>query len=221
MQDPTLSLSMLLILATVSPSEMIRVATFLGDQRSEAVARRNLRLRQLGMPALYGSLAIFSAWLSPVHSVWGMPSAWWIVLAILLGPLMVLVEIGVMFLWLLARGERPTGVSLHSAWIDDPLSLAVSTAVVGSAEEVIFRGVWVGVLILVFDWPALAAILLAAVAYGFNHWYFGPHVVVQKCVSGLVYGVMFVVSGYLVLTPLIVHALHNVSVAFFLKRQTR
>lgn len=219
MQDPTHSLSMLLILATMSPSEMIRVATFLGDQRSEAVARRSLRLRRLGMPLLYGSLALLSAWLSPESSVWGIPTAWWILCAVLLGPLMVLVEIGVMCLWLLAHGERPTGVSLHSAWVDDPIPLALSTAVVGSAEEVIFRGVWVSVLVLVFGWPALPAILLAAVAYGFNHWYFGLHVVGQKCVSGFIYGVLFIVSGHLVLVPLIVHALHNISVVFFFRRR--
>ena len=221
MQSPTHSLSVLLILATMSPSEMIRVATFLGDQRSQEGARRNLRLRRLGMPVLYGGLAVLSAWLSPEYSVWGMPSAWWIICAVTLGPLMVLVEIGVTCLWLFAHGERPTGVSLHSAWTDHPIPLALSTAVVGSAEEVIFRGVWVGMLILVFDWPTLPAILLAAVAYGFNHWYFGLQVIGQKCVSGFVYGVIFVAGGYLVLVPLIVHALHNISVVFFLRSPAR
>ena len=221
MQDPTHSLSVLLILATASPNEMIRVATLLGDQRSQAVARRNLSLRRLGMPVLYGALAILAAWLSPESSVWGIPSALWILCAVVLGPLMVLVEVGMTCLWLLANGERPTGVSLHAAWADDPVPLALSTAVVGSAEEVIFRGVWVGVLILTFGWPTLPTILLAAVVYGFNHWYFGLHVVGQKCVSGFVYGVLFVVGGHLVLVPLIVHALHNISIVLFSRRATR
>lgn len=79
-------------------------------------------------------------------------------------------------------------------------------------EELIFRELWFGLLTDVFPLPVAAVVVLSAAAYGLNHVYFGGVETLQKTASGLVYGGLFVASGYAVTVPIVCHYAQNVFV---------
>lgn len=107
-------------------------------------------------------------------------------------------------------GRRPGGVTLDRFWgnglsITDYLLLAA--VVVG--EELIYRQIWIVVLMDSFALPMLAALAVSSVLYGLNHMAFGPTSVVSKTLAGLIFGGLFLASGSL-WPPLLAHALSNV-----------
>lgn len=93
----------------------------------------------------------------------------------------------------------------------------LSTAV---AEELLYRGLWIGVLHERLRLPVGAAVAVAAVAYAAGHLFFGGLAVVQKTLSGTVFGLLLVGSGSLAV-PLVAHLAQNATVLALAVRQER
>ena len=102
---------------------------------------------------------------------------------------------------------RPAAIySVPSVRLADILSIVLAAA----AEEVIFRQVIIGAICTGLGWDIWAGIVAGSFLYGMNHVYFGRFSVVQKFSSGLVYSVLFVVSGSCIWPSILCHALQNI-----------
>ena len=213
MIDRTLFLSGLIVLATIAPSELVRVGSYLGGYADdEASQSRQKILYRYGMPLLYALLGFLVLYLTPQESRWASPAAFWYVVALALAPVLIGIEIVATFAWLRLIGKRVGRVILKPLWEDSALSLVISTVIVGGAEELIFRGVWITLLADTHSLPVALAVVVSAIVYGLNHSFFGIMTTLQKSVSGIFYGIVFVMSGYAVIIPIVVHISQNVLV---------
>jgi membrane protease YdiL (CAAX protease family) len=84
------------------------------------------------------------------------------------------------------------------------------------AEEMVFRGIFLPVL------SELVALMVAlgvtSVVYGLNHLYFGWLAVLQKTLTGVGLGLLFIYSGHSILVPIIAHAVQNLVVQLLPRR---
>jgi CAAX prenyl protease-like protein len=136
----------------------------------------------------------------------------WAVIALAAGLATVLLELGIGGLWSWVKsGRRPGGLELAADSVGTPLAL--STAVTGFGEEVLFRGVWLAILLGGFGWPAVLAAVLVTVVYALNHAYLGVDIVVQKLCSGAIFFALAYASGG-VLAAGVAHVTANVAIAF-------
>ena len=83
------------------------------------------------------------------------------------------------------RGRRVSGVRLHQGWTARGGLALVGALVAGVAEEAIFRGVGLYLLVHPLAVPVVAAVAVTAVGYGLNHLYFGWSTVAQKTLTGV------------------------------------
>ena len=72
------------------------------------------------------------------------------------------------------------------------------------AEELLWRGFLLHFLTSAFSLPVAAAVLVAALAFGANHYYFGLRNVALKTLSGIVWAVLLLWTGSL-LAPFFSH----------------
>ncbi|WP_441247890.1 CPBP family glutamic-type intramembrane protease [Kitasatospora sp. McL0602] len=214
MWSHTRYLECLTVAATIAPAELVRVATSFATSvatRGAAAARA-----RLGVPAAYlavGALALAVA--AAGHFTPGYLTAWradprWLALAVAAGTALVAVEFAVGAVPKLLRGQRGLRLAVTAV---TPLGAAYlgSIAVTAVAEEVLYRGLWIGVLHERLLLPSGVAIAFAAVAYALGHLFFGGPAVAQKAVSGAVFGLALVASGSL-LVPLVAHLSQNLAV---------
>jgi membrane protease YdiL (CAAX protease family) len=118
-----------------------------------------------------------------------------------------------------ARGHRVGRVRLHERWGGAGWPVLGTALAVAVAAEVIFRGVGLHLLVTELGWPAAAAVGLTAVGYGLNHLYFGPLTVLQKSVTGVLLGVLFLASGHSLLVVVVAHGVQNVAILGLARRR--
>ena len=111
-------------------------------------------------------------------------------------------------------------IGLHERWSAVSAAAVAAVVVTAAAEELVFRGVWLPVLERSLGWLAAAAIALTSVIYGLNHLFFGWLTVVQKTVTGVALGVLFELSGFHLVVPVIAHVTQNLVVLLILPRWT-
>lgn len=121
------------------------------------------------------------------------------------------VGVGLLFL----RTKRlVTRVTIHSSYSAAPHVGAMDVAsilalVVG--EELILRQLLYRVLATELSVPVWAAILLCAAAYALNHLSFGPAIAISKIPSGLLYVLLYYISGLSIIVVIIAHATQNLT----------
>jgi len=200
MSIPIPFLSALVVLSSAFPAHVVQVGSL------------PARVRQLLVPAAFGTVALLAWYVAPGNGVLRPPSLLWLAVGAGIGCAAPAFEIGLGAVW--ARGRR-VRIGLH----DKATSLGLLAVVVtGVAEEVIFRGVGVHLLETVLHWPALAAIAVTAVVYGGNHLWFGGLTVLQKTGTGLLFGALYDLSGHSLAVPLLAHVLQNLVVLLVLPR---
>jgi membrane protease YdiL (CAAX protease family) len=64
----------------------------------------------------------------------------------------------------------------------------------------------------------MVALGVTSVVYGLNHLYFGWLAVLQKTLTGVGLGLLFIYSGYSILVPIIAHATQNLVVQLLPRR---
>ena len=102
---------------------------------------------------------------------------------------------------------RPAAIySVPSVRLADILSIVLAAA----AEESIFRQVIIGAICTGLGWNPGVGVVAGSFLYSMNHVYFGRFSVIQKFSSGLVYSVLFVVSGSCIWPSILCHALQNI-----------
>ena len=85
-------------------------------------------------------------------------------------------------------------------------------AAIAVTEKLIFRLVWINILTMIFGFSIIAGVLFSVIIYALNHMYYGINTVVQKLISGTVYFLLFVMSGGMILAPILCHMTQNIIV---------
>lgn len=215
MSTPILCLSVLVLLCAAFPSQLFRF----NAGRAASGSGLKAAARTLAIPTAMLVIALWAWYLAPTPEPDAIVAAWhWYLIAVAVGAATVAAEIGVGALHALARRRPISAVALHSRVSDRSWVAVLSVVVVAAAEEIIFRGLGVYLLSEVLNWPAAAAIALAAVVYGLNHAYYGWLTVAQKVLAGVVYGGLFVYSGHALTAVIVAHAVQNVVVLTVLPR---
>ncbi|MEV7545892.1 CPBP family intramembrane glutamic endopeptidase [Streptomyces sp. NPDC089915] len=227
MWSHTRSLELLVLAATVAPAELIRVVTAFGPA-AKAVADRGraARLGLLGAPAAY--LVVTAAALAvaaeggfvPDTLTGRLPAALWLPAAAVAGAALVGAEFAVGAAPRLLAGTGLPRLAVHRDGAPVGGGYAAAVLVTGAAEELLYRGLWIGVLREGLHLPAGAAVAAAAVAYALGHLFFGGLAVAQKTLSGAVFGLLMVASGSLAV-PLTAHLAQNAAVYALAVRQER
>lgn len=135
---------------------------------------------------------------------------WWIPIAIGMAPVNILLEIGEGYILQIAKGNRPSQISFNSKTTDGGISGIVYFAVIAVTEELIFRLVWINILTMIFGFSIIAGVLFSVIIYALNHMYYGINTVIQKLISGTVYSLLLVMSGGMILAPILCHMTQNI-----------
>ncbi|MFF2198224.1 type II CAAX prenyl endopeptidase Rce1 family protein [Streptomyces sp. NPDC058157] len=227
MWSPTRSLELLVLAATVAPAELIRVTTAFGPAAKAGADRiRAARRGLVGVPAAY--LVVTAAALAVAADGGFLPDALsgrppavlWLPAAAVAGAALVGAEFAVGAVPRLAAGAGLPRLAVHRAGGAAGGGYAVSVLATAAAEELLYRGLWIGVLHERLHLPAGVAVAAAAVAYAVGHLFFGGLAVAQKTLSGAVFGLLMVVSGSLAV-PLVAHLAQNGTVLALAVRQER
>ncbi|MFE2143879.1 type II CAAX prenyl endopeptidase Rce1 family protein [Streptomyces sp. NPDC059456] len=231
MWSHTRSLELLVLAATVAPAELIRVATAFGPAAKAGADRgRAARRGLLGAPAAYLlvtavalAVAAGGGFVPDTLTDWrtGAP---WLPAAALVGATLVGAEFAVGAVPRLLDGTGRPRLSVHrgggTAGGGVGGGYAAAVLVTAVAEELLYRGLWIGVLHARLRLPVAVAVAVAAVAYAVGHLFFGGLAVAQKTLSGAVFGLLMVVSGSLAV-PLTAHVAQNAAVFALAVRQER
>jgi membrane protease YdiL (CAAX protease family) len=233
MWSHTRSLELLVLAASIAPAELVRVAGSFGSFGGGAAAMaadgsartRRERAALIGVPAAYAGVcalavgAVLAGGFTPGYLKNWPVAWWWLVAAAAAGCAAIMVEFGIAAAPSIARGVRGLRFGVMTGTSAAGHGYLLSITVTAVAEEILYRGVWVGTLRGPLAVPAVAAIALAAVAYALGHLFFGWSVVGQKAVTGFVYGTLLVVSGSL-LVPVVAHVAQNAAVLGLQARQS-
>jgi hypothetical protein len=198
------------LLSVVAPADLVRVVVAVSTPRSTQISPRAFTW---SLPVAALALAGLGYVVVGPDLPWVWPSVAAVALAIGGAAIAFGGEILLGALPLVLRGRRPTGISVHRGFTERPAVLAGSTALTAVGEELIYRGLWLGLLVTAFGVQWWLAIGVSACCYALNHWYFGTGVIGQKFWSGLVYGIVYWLSGGAVLAAVLAHVLHNLLVA--------
>ncbi|BCB91918.1 CPBP family glutamic-type intramembrane protease [Phytohabitans suffuscus] len=225
MTTRTLSLSVLVLLCAAFPAQAFRLtlAGVVGGTGARAgAAPRRLDRGVTGQVAFAVALiatATLVAVLAPMRWDLLSPVGWhWYAVAVAFGCLAPALEWGAAAAVLAVRHRRLPGIALHRLAGGGSVLVVLAAVGAAAAEEVLFRGVGLHLLERVLGWPAAAAVAVTAVVYGLNHLYFGPLTVAQKALTGVGFGVLYLLGGHNVLVPLVAHVVQNVVVLTLLPR---
>lgn len=110
------------------------------------------------------------------------------------------------------HGRFPKGFSVHSFYQGKikPIDIFLIVALV-VCEELILRQAFFTIVYGSFKLEIWLVIVLSSVIYGLNHMFFGPKIVPQKMVSGLIYASLFYFSGMSIIIPIIAHSVQNLT----------
>lgn len=215
MWSRTLYPECLVLAATVAPAELIRVTTSFNESKSNV--SRVLRNPSYGISCAYvGVLGLALIVMISNHFTSDYLTTWrtnflWLAVAVAVGCAVVSLEILIGAAPKVIRGNRQIHFSVNIG--EDKLTAGYLAAIciTGAAEEILYRGLWIGTLIEHLNMSSSLAVLSAAVAYALGHLFFGTSVVWQKAMTGAVFGVLLIASGSL-LVPLVAHVVQNMTV---------
>ena len=206
-------LDVLVLLCTLAPAELVRIATSFRVQGVDE--QKKYRRLNVGVPLSYASVAALGFAL--IYSLQGVSADLVMTstvkvfsIAVLSGLGIFAIEIVVATLPSFLRGRRVQfRVNLGGSPPD--VALLLSILFVGAVEEFLYRGIWLNVGVIALGFPKFVAVFLAAAAYAGGHLFFGVQVVTQKLISGILFGVLAVATGT-VLAPICAHLALNVCV---------
>jgi hypothetical protein len=141
--------------------------------------------------------------------------------AVLLAPVALLAEFAMHGLAEYRNSGRfPRAFCIHGLWgtTSSPSAYAL-TGMVVLGEEIVYRLIWIDLLRGPFGLSAAAAVGASSLAYGLNHLAFGATSVASKAITGLGYGLLYLLGGGSVWPPIVAHGLQNL-LLFRLARNT-
>lgn len=170
--------------------------------------------------ALPYPIVVLAVWvIRPDLLIWRSATVPLIAFALLVVPLAFLIEycIHAASSYAITRGF-PRGLALTGFWRHGlSFSGHVLLVVIAVGEEIVYRGVWLSILLL-WGLSVPTAVLMSSLAYGLNHLAFGSTTVISKTVTGSLYCSLYILGGRSIWLPIITHVLQNIML-FVLARE--
>jgi len=135
----------------------------------------------------------------------------WAVILIFLVPGIICLEIGIGFLRLKIKGYKIEGLDIKQDFKKRSIRELIIIIFIAIFEEFIYRKLYFIILIDFFKWNLVVVIIITTIVYAFNHFFMGEGIFYQKIASGLIFGIIFVLSGSIVI-PIIAHVAQNIFV---------
>lgn len=145
------------------------------------------------------------------------PALWFYPISVLLGPVCIFFEYLLNGFYLyLKKGIFPNRFNLNSLWTesDKPLHLVLIFFIV-AGEELIFRQMMFSLLIGFFKYSFLQTLLFTSFIYAANHLFMGFNSANTKFFTGMIYGILYYISGWSIIVPIIVHYVQNIALLRF------
>ncbi|WP_198527700.1 CPBP family intramembrane glutamic endopeptidase [Ruminiclostridium josui] len=134
----------------------------------------------------------------------------WYIMAIISAPVLIAIELAVGGIMLRLLKIKVKGISINANWSRISVFGCILTVLLAIIEELIYRQLWSTVIIDNLNWGIGAFVFISSVVYGLNHLYYGFTTFLQKTISGIIFAVIFLLSGGCILVPLIAHSLQNI-----------
>lgn len=209
MNTHTLCLSGLILLMTLNPvsiAELVRMS--LANKRIQLTKDLYLMI----LATVYTFLVVAIYVVDPdVYYILFPKAYYWYVIAIVAAPLIIMLEIGLVYCLFMIQGKEHTKIKIMSMG-DSKFTAGISTFIVGIMEEAIYRQIWFIIGLQVLGMNVVVVLLLTSFFYALNHITLGPYVFIQKLLSGILYGLLFIFSGYAVVIPMMTHGIQNLIV---------
>lgn len=138
--------------------------------------------------------------------------AYMYLIAPLAGILCIVLEYAVGAIQFLFKNKKMPNYRVHSFY-DIKVGTALIALIVALVvcEELLLRQFIFTIFYNIMGLGLILSILLCALIYSLNHLYFGVNTLIQKFVSGLVYTLLFYISGLSIVIPIIAHLVQNLS----------
>ncbi len=206
MRTPILYLDILLIALSFYPSGVTQII---------ALAKRpgtspHLRYMKIGTIYLAAILALAALYLPYYDSFTLRLSLKGILLGLAAAILLTPLEYGAGYILLRAKGiPVKRGLEIHKTWQNQSAAVWALTIAYAVLEELLYRGVWGALLIDQFGAAWYVFLICSAILYGINHLYMGSSAVMQKFLTGICLGAVYLLSGRELLVPVIAHVGQN------------
>lgn len=214
MNTPILYHNLLVLLATVYPVSLPQIAT---NFIPRSAAKHSNIIYLAGSVFVCGFLLFVSSSLVPLKVSLALETTW-LIIAIASAPLLIALELlvgaGIMKL----SGVPIGGWAVNSNWVKVSGVGFLLTLALAILEELLFRQLWSGILIVNLGLPIWGYIVISSVAYGFNHLYYGLSTFLQKVSTGTILALLFWYSGGVILIPIIAHTLQNAIILIWGRR---
>ncbi len=200
--------SLLVLLATVYPVSIPQIAL----NFTRGYPRKNQEVSYLMNCVIVSAVLYLLSWsLIPTGGkVFITSEIIWYLIAIVSAPVLIVVELAVGGIILRLSKIKVKGISINANWSKMSAVGCVLTVLLAIIEEFIYRQLWSTVIIDNLSWGTIVFVFTSSVVYGLNHLYYGFSTFLQKTVSGILFAVMFLLSGGCILVPLIAHSLQNI-----------
>ena len=133
---------------------------------------------------------------------------YWYFIAIIIIPFVVGLEILISFMLIKLQGKKVKSICFWSAKHNVTGKVIIYSLFIAIGEEFIFRKVWFDILGNQFRINIFVVLIISSIVYGLNHLFMGNKIIIQKIMSGTIYGMLYFLSGSIII-PIITHCLQN------------
>lgn len=196
-------LNVLLILAAISyPASLIPILIRLNIQKISALLPNVL---------IYLILVILCYETGYVKSIYFNVSFYFYFIALLVSVVCIYFEIfEAKFAHFIKYKSWPKRIIIHESMKSKCIILDIVLIALGAiGEEIIFRQVFFYITYDILGISIYAVMAFSSLLYGINHIYFGTNAVLQKLITGFIYSLLFIFSGYFIVVPIIAHFSQN------------
>lgn len=206
--NPIRYLDIFVLLMAAFPGEALRMGVFIrAGIRREAPVFGRTENWMLAIVCL--ALAVAGAQLTGLRPDWTVNR--WVGIAAAVGLLVPFLEAGLGLALARMEGRSGGGVRFDAGAGKDTIA-GIGIVLVGIAEELCYRVLWIGIAVAGIGLNQWLAVLASALLYSMAHWHLGGMGMLNRFISGAIFGGLFVVSGSLALVPVIAHATQNTTV---------
>lgn len=202
-----LCLSVIFLLATVTPFGFIR--SFMMFPGAEKINKTKFFER--GFLILLIICTICSVILFPQARNINIPHTSWYGIGVVVAAGVILGEVAIGVIAGKIKGSKVLRIEISEGFKNrNFLELGV-IVFIGLLEEIIYRKVWFMILGEIFALNVFIVLCITSLVYAYNHIHLGKNVFIQKIYSGIIFGVLFILSGS-VLIPIVAHITQNIFV---------
>lgn len=134
---------------------------------------------------------------------------YWYLVGLISVVVILVIEVLISYIIICLSGKSVSGITLITTWKKASIKVIGLSVIVALLEEVIFRQIWFSILIKEFKMNIILVIIISGFIYAMNHGFLGKKVLMQKFVTGIIYGCLFYFSGNCVIIPVIAHCVQN------------